>query len=243
MDEPKQYLITGATSGIGYGVCESLLQKRHYVYGIGRDETKVNHLIKDCNFKFLSFDLNHVEKIENVLSGFLENHRIDGVVNCAGMEETLPISIYSPEKVEKIFTLNVFAGIELLRVLSKKKFSNESASFVFLSSVMGLLGQPGKLGYCATKAALLGLVKASALELSKRRIRVNCVSPGVVNTPMTQKLFANIEEENRNRIINMHPLGLGEVADIVPAIEFLLSNESKWITGQNIIIDGGYSIQ
>ena len=108
---------------------------------------------------------------------------------------------------------------------------------------MGVLGQPGKIGYCSTKAAVLGMVKAGALEFAKRKIRVNAVLPGVVNTPMTQNLFAQIGKERIEQITEMHPLGLGNVEDVVPAILFLISENSKWITGQNFVIDGGYSIQ
>jgi NAD(P)-dependent dehydrogenase (short-subunit alcohol dehydrogenase family) len=107
---------------------------------------------------------------------------------------------------------------------------------------MGILGQAGKVGYSSTKAALLGLTKSSALELAKRKIRVNALLPGVVKTPMTNNLFSQLDQTQIDNIINMHPLGIGEVDDIVPIVEFLLSNGSRWITGQNIIIDGGYSI-
>ena len=146
-------------------------------------------------------------------------------------------------KIKQIYSVNVFAGIELLRYFTKKKYSNDGASIVFLSSVMGILGQPGKIGYCSTKSAVLGMVKSSALEFAKRKIRVNAVLPGIVNTPMTQNLFAQIGEVNIKQIAGMHPLGLGEVTDVVPTILFLLSDNSKWITGQNFVIDGGYSIQ
>ena len=107
---------------------------------------------------------------------------------------------------------------------------------------MGTLGQPGKIGYCATKASILGLVKASALEFAKRKIRVNAVLPGIINTPMTQKLFGQINENQISEIENMHPLGFGEVRDVVPTILFLISQNSSWITGQSIVVDGGYSI-
>jgi NAD(P)-dependent dehydrogenase (short-subunit alcohol dehydrogenase family) len=131
----------------------------------------------------------------------------------------------------------------LIRLFSKKKYSNDGASVIFFSSVMGILGQQGKIGYCSSKSAILGLTKSSALELAKRKIRVNAVLPGVVNTPITQKLFSQLEQINIDSIIAMHPLGIGEVEDIVPVVEFLLSDGSRWLTGQNIIIDGGYSIQ
>jgi NAD(P)-dependent dehydrogenase (short-subunit alcohol dehydrogenase family) len=86
-------------------------------------------------------------------------------------------------------------------------------------------------------------IKSSALELAKRKIRVNGIAPGIVDTPLTQKLFSQIDETNKQRIIGMHPLGIGKVSDVVPLIMFLLSDDSKWITGQNIMIDGGYGIQ
>jgi len=108
---------------------------------------------------------------------------------------------------------------------------------------MGELGQAGKVGYCGTKAALLGGVKSLALEVSKRKIRVNAISPGVVATPLTKKMLQQLDEENVNRILGMHPIGIGNTEDVVALLSFLLSDKSKWITGQNIKIDGGYSVQ
>lgn len=239
----KKILVTGATSGIGLALCEYLLANACKVIAIGRDSNKVEHLIKNQLFVFVALDLNKFEEYGSLFDTNLNQEKFDGFVHCAGMEETVPISLYVPEKIENIFKINVFSGIELLRYFSKKKYSNELASVVFISSVMGELGQPGKIGYCSTKAAILGVVKSAALELAKRKIRVNAISPGVVNTPMTKKLFDLIEEDNIKRIADMHPLGIGEVEDVVPLLAFLLSDNSKWITGQNIKIDGGYSVQ
>lgn len=243
----KIYLVTGVTSGIGKDIATNLLALEAKVVGIGRDESKVDDLIKGDNkenFIFVSFDLTILDAIENLLCEFVDNiGRFDGFIHCAGKEETIPLSVYKADKIRMIFETNVFSGIEILRVFSKKKISNENASIVFFSSVMGELGQPGKVGYCATKAAVLGIVKASSLELAKRRIRVNAISPGVVKTPMTQHLFSQLSDEGITLIEGMHPLGLGNVNDITPAVLFLLSDQSKWITGQNIKIDGGYSIQ
>ena len=130
----------------------------------------------------------------------------------------------------------------MIRIFSKKKFSKRDASIVLISSVMSILGQPGKVGYCSSKSATLGLVKSSALELAKKKIRINAISPGVVLTPMTKALFNQLSSENIGSIENMHPLGLGDVSQIYPLVMFLLSDKSTWITGQNYIIDGGYSI-
>ncbi|WP_310556222.1 SDR family oxidoreductase [Flavobacterium sp.] len=238
----KQILITGATSGIGLSLCEYLLENNCKVIAVGRNEDKIKNLKSD-NFTFVKLDLNEFSEYSKIFDEALNGEKLDGFVHCAGMEETLPITLYTPEKIQNIFNINVFSGIELLRFFSKKKYSNDGSSVVFISSVMGELGQPGKVGYCATKSAILGLVKASALELAKRKFRVNAISPGVVNTPMTQKLFSQIDQDNIQRIKNMHPLDIGEVEDVIPLLAFLLSNNSRWITGQNIKIDGGYSIQ
>lgn len=242
----KVFLVTGVTSGIGKGIAMFLLKNEAIVIGIGRDISKVKEIAKDTTekFEFISLDLTQIEKIEPALiKSINEKGKLDGLVHCAGKEETIPLSIYKADKIRSIFEINVFSGIEILRIFSKKKYSNDNASAVFFSSVMGELGQPGKVGYCATKSAILGVVKSASLELAKRKIRVNAISPGVVNTPMTEQLFNQLSKDNIKEIENMHPLGIGEIEDIIPVVVFLLSNSSKWITGQNIKIDGGYSIQ
>jgi NAD(P)-dependent dehydrogenase (short-subunit alcohol dehydrogenase family) len=243
---PKKYLITGATSGIGLATCKKILSNGDIVYAVGRDLSKLRDLTiqyDESSFYFIPFDLSKTSLIESIFDNLLvDGIKFDGFVHCAGIEETIPLTLYSQEKVFKIFEINVFAAIELIRVFSKKKFSNDGASVIFFSSVMGILGQQGKVGYCSSKSAILGLTKSSALELAKRKIRVNSVLPGVVNTPMTQKLFSQLEQTNIDSIVAMHPLGIGEVEDVVPLVEFLLSDGSRWITGQNLIIDGGYSI-
>lgn len=241
----KSILITGVTSGIGKAVAEELLLDSNIqLYGIGRDSSKIQDLINNnVNFTFINFDLFQIDKIEGLFKEEFNDIKFSGFIHCAGMEETLPISLYTPEKVLSIFQINVFSAIELLRFLSKKKHSLDGASFILMSSVMGELGQAGKVGYCSTKAALLGVVKSLALELSKRVIRVNAVLPGIVNTPLTEKLFDQLDEENVDKIKSMHPIGIGEVSDVVGILMYLLSEKSKWVTGQNFKIDGGYSIQ
>lgn len=239
-------LLTGATSGIGLETLKSLLANKNKVYAVARDFSKISNLLElhSDSLVPITFDLKDTENIEKIFNEInLVDEKLDAIIHCAGIEETIPLTLYSPAKIKNIYEVNVFAGIELLRHFTKKKYSNDGASAVFVSSVMGVLGQPGKIGYCSTKAAVLGMVKASALEFAKRKIRVNAVLPGVVNTPMTQNLFSQISAENVEEIKAMHPLGIGEVSDVVPSIEFLISTNSRWITGQNFIIDGGYSIQ
>lgn len=240
----KYILVTGATSGIGKGVVEELIKDSNtIVYGLGRDQSKIADLQQYDNFNFIPLDLSDTEHVEALFVEHFNEIKFSGFVHCAGMEETLPISLYSSQRILDIFQINVFSAIELLRCLSKKKHSVDGASFVLLSSVMGELGQPGKVGYCASKSALLGVVRSLALELAKRKIRVNAVSPGIVNTPLTERMFEQLDKDSVLRIKNMHPIGLGEVDDVVSTLCFLLSDKSRWITGQNLKIDGGYSIQ
>ncbi|MRX67936.1 NAD(P)-dependent dehydrogenase, short-chain alcohol dehydrogenase family [Flavobacterium resistens] len=238
-------LLTGATSGIGFETLKQLVNNGCFVYAIGRDFSKIELFLKEnrSSIETYEFDLAIVDNIENIFSKLdLDNGKLDAMIHCAGIEETTPLIQSTPEKLDHMFNINVFSGIELLRSFSKKKYCNDGASVVFLSSVMGILGQPGKIGYCASKAAVLGVVKSSALELARRKIRVNAVLPGIVNTPMTKLLFESINESQIDKIKEMHPLGFGEVEDVVPTILFLISDKARWITGQSFVIDGGYSV-
>lgn len=240
----KTILVTGATSGIGNAICLDLISKSAIVIGLGRDKSKLNqNLVNHSKFSFYSIDLTQIDQIETLLSNITKSFKLDGLVHCAGKEETVPISVYKHEKIHSLFEINIFSGIEFLRLFSKKKYTNNNSSIILFSSVMGELGQSGKVGYCSSKAAVLGAVRAASLELARRNIRANCISPGVVVTPMTEQLFSQLSEENIQEIKNMHPLGFGNVDDITPLVSFLLSDQSKWITGQNIKIDGGYSVQ
>jgi len=243
----KKYIITGASSGIGYDVMNALLDEGAIVVGIGRDRTKIADLLVKYppeKLSFISFELKDIENIETKFEDeIIPFSKFDGLILCAGVEETLPLGLYKVDRIIDLFKINVFSSVEILRIFSRKKVSNDGASVVFISSVMGELGQAGKVGYCGSKSAILGIVKASALELLKRNIRVNAISPAIVKTAMSDKLLSVLSRENIEEIEKMHPKGFGETSDVVPMIMFLLSDWSKWITGQNIKIDGGYSIR
>jgi NAD(P)-dependent dehydrogenase (short-subunit alcohol dehydrogenase family) len=241
----KKILVTGATSGIGKGISLELLKQGSQVIGIGRNNSNIkNDLLSNSNFIFIQLDLTKLEEIEKVLIDCVDIHgKLDGVVNCAGRQETIPLTIYNYHKIKSLYDINVFAGIEILRIFSKKKISNNNSSVIFISSVMAELGEPGLIGYCSSKAAILGVVNSASLELAKRKIRVNAISPGIVMTQMVENLFIKISQDNIDSIKDMHPLGIGQVEYITPSLLFLLSNQSLWITGQNIKVDGGYSVQ
>jgi len=242
----KNIIITGASSGIGKQCAITFSQLGANVILVARNEERLKdtfNKLEKGNHMIISQDITEYSKLEEIVSTAVEKiGNISGFVYSAGIEMTMPLRSMNYSYYEKIFAINVISGFELARIISKKKYLNEKgASFVFISSVMGILGQAGKVGYCSSKGALISGVKAMALELAKKNIRVNCILPGVVETEMTNKMLENLPEESKKSIINMHPLGLGRPEDIAYACAYLLSDFTRWITGANLIVDGGYS--
>ena len=244
--ENKNILITGASSGIGRQCAITFSQLGANIILIARNKERLketyNKLDKG-NHLIISQDIIEYDKLEQIIKYSVEKvGRISGFVHSAGIEMTLPLRSMQPSYYEKMFSVNVIAGFDLAKIISKKKYINkERASFVFISSVMGILGQPGKIAYCSSKGALISGIRAMALELAKKNIRANCILPGVVETEMSNEMFQKLSEESKKSILEMHPLGLGKPEDIANACAFLLSDASRWITGTNLIVDGGYS--
>ena len=119
--------------------------------------------------------------------------------------------------------------------------TSQGGSIIFISSVMGMVGETGKVLYGMTKGALIAGTKSLALELARKKIRVNCISPGVVVSPMSENAIYSKDEKSLQRIKDLHPLGLGEAEDVANSCIFLLSDAGKWISGTNLVVDGGYT--
>ncbi len=241
----KNIVITGASSGIGRSCAVSASRMGASLVLIGRNVERLedtSDMLSGANHIYYSQDITEFEKLDELISGCVAKiGRLSGFIHCAGIEMTVPLRIMRKEIYEKLFSLNVISAFELARIISQKKYvSRDGASFVFVSSIMGWLGQKGRIGYCSSKAAIIGGAKAMALELASKRIRVNCVLPGVVQTEMTAKMFASLPETSISEIIKKHPLGLGQPLDVANACLFLLSDLSQWITGTNLVVDGGY---
>jgi NAD(P)-dependent dehydrogenase (short-subunit alcohol dehydrogenase family) len=184
-------------------------------------------------------------KVEEILRSTVANGKyISGFVHCAGIEKTVLLKGTKPSVFKEIFETNVFAAFELARIISQKGIVDPTgASFLFLSSVLGRLGNPGSIAYSSSKSALLSGVKSMALELAQKKIRCNCLLPGIVETEMIQKLYESIPPEAKEKITSKYPLGLGKPSDIAALAAFLLSDNARWITGAEYVIDGGYSAQ
>jgi len=138
--------------------------------------------------------------------------------------------------------VNLLAGLALARVVSRRDVMTEGeGSLLFISSVYGRVGKAGQVGYSATKGAVSAAVRSMALEMARRKIRVNALSPGLVRTEMTEKAFALLSQAQVEEIEKAHPLGVGTPEDVARAAAFLLSPLSRWITGIDLMIDGGYT--
>lgn len=247
--EGKHILITGASGGIGRQCAISCSKQGARVSLLGRNKDRLEETLKEMfgeEHLVLPFDLSGCEEYDKLVSAMVNDlGAIDGFVHAAGIESTIPLPLLRPKVYKEHFDVNVIASFELARILSKKKYLNltgSSPSFVFIASVMGELGQVGKTAYCASKGALVNGVRALALELSGKNIRLNSISPGLIgDSPMGQELLDQVPEGARRDIVASHPLGLGTTQDVANAVIFLLSDSSRWITGTNMIVDGGYS--
>lgn len=242
----KHILITGASSGIGKSCAIHCAQQGARVTLLGRNEERLKATLtelKSSSARFFSVDLTDYEATAEVVKEAVQAQgRISGLVHCAGVSTTLPLRSLKTEKVEHLLQINVTAAIELTRLCTKKAhFSAEGGSIIYLSSVMGVVGEAGKTAYSLTKGALLAGAKSLALELARRKIRVNCIAPGVVETPMSTSAVYSQTETAQQRIKAMHPLGLGQPEDIALACIYLLSDAARWVTGTNLIVDGGYT--
>jgi len=250
MDNPfslvgKNILVTGASSGIGRQCAISCSQMGATLILIGRDKERLAEtmsLLSGSGHHTFLFDVTHFDDIEALIHKVTEiSGKISGFIHSAGIEITRPFNIMTLDIYDEIFKVNTFAAFEFARVISKKKYANEDGlSLVFISSVISQCGQTGLVAYAASKSALIGGMKSMAVELSAKRIRVNTVDAGWISgTKMTEKYDAANSSDGTKLIL--YPLGYGMPEDVANACVYLLSDASRWVTGTNMIVDGGYS--
>jgi NAD(P)-dependent dehydrogenase (short-subunit alcohol dehydrogenase family) len=236
----KTILVTGATAGIGLEICKQIAIAGGHFIGIGRNIEKLQQYIVDSKLeesKAVKFDLRELENIHLLVSDF--SVKIDGFVHSAGIAHVSPMHFFNYTDYENIRKINLDCVLVLFSELLKKKKINKHSSVVFISSISAIRGAKGNGLYAITKSALDTISKVYANELSSKYIRVNTLQPGMVETDMSAQAEDVLSKEVMDIDRSKYPLGYGEVKDIALPVVFLLSNASKWITGQSIVIDGG----
>lgn len=238
-------LVTGASSGIGRNTAILLSELGARLVLTGRDPSRLTSALSELageGHYIEPFNLSAVEEIPGwVRAVATKTGPLSGMAHCAGVHSHRPLKILDSQNFEEIQRINVTASIMLAKGFRQKNCCTIDASIVMLSSVAGLVGQPGIAAYAASKGALLGLTRCLALELAQQQIRVNCVAPAMVKTEMAEHFFNALNPEQIASIEQAHPLGIGKPRDVANAVAFLISDAARWITGSVLIVDGGYT--
>jgi NAD(P)-dependent dehydrogenase (short-subunit alcohol dehydrogenase family) len=238
----KTILVTGASSGIGKAIAIESSKMGANVIITGRNEERLKktyYLLKGNGHGLIVADLSVKEDIERLHK---ELPVIDGLVNCAGLTKVAPFSFATRDSFEEVMNVNFFAPTELTRLMVKTKKIRKGASIVFISSVSGVYcSAVASAIYSSSKGAVNGLVKGIALDLAPKGIRVNSVNPGMIDTDIFTG--SAITDEQLKTDMLRYPLGrYGKPEEVAYAVIYLLSDAATWITGSNLLIDGGYTL-
>ena len=246
--ENKVIIVTGASSGIGAQCAIDCSKMGARVVLVARNEERLKQTLEQCEepsrHMILPFDLSSSDGLKETIKDVVAKvGKINGVVNCAGMSSVTPLKLVTDELLDLFFRTNVYSAINLSKEVTRVGNYNKEhgCSIIFFASIMGLCGEKCKTMYSATKGALIAAARSMACELAKNKVRVNVVSPGAIETPINAKLPHMADPELRKELEDKHLLGLGECSDISNACIYLLSDAAKWVTGQNLIVDGGYT--
>jgi NAD(P)-dependent dehydrogenase (short-subunit alcohol dehydrogenase family) len=235
-------LVIGAGSGIGKAIAEQLIELKEAIIIADINLNKWDSNPKN-NILFYQLNVTNEESINIMIEHFrTEDISINGLIYTVGKAVTLPLNSIKTETYKELIELNTLSFFNLISKLATHQLiSEQGASIVVISSVVGQYGARGKIAYGLTKGAIDSGIKSLALEMASKNIRVNAIAPGTVQTEMLDKLISSIGEEEVKKMLLDYPLGVGYPQDISELAVFLLSKQSKWITGSIITIDGGYS--
>ena len=235
----KNIIVTGASGGIGNSIVEKLYEQGANVLATGTRIEKLEEIKKKFNdIKILKFDISQHEKIEEFINSAtnLLGGSLNCIINNAGItKDNLTIRM-SLEEWTKVIDLNLTSTFLMCKHSIKKMLKNKSGKIINITSVVGHTGNVGQANYTASKAGIVAMSKSLAIEYAKKNINVNCISPGFISTAMTDQ----IDEKHKEAIIARIPCNrLGKPEDIANAVTFLSSNQSDYINGETLHVNGG----
>ncbi len=239
MSRIKKVFITGASGGIGSAICDKFYNQNFTLVLTSSSNTKLENLKKKYGSThfYCKIDLSDNKNLQNSLDEISKIHKdLSVIVNNAGVTQDNLIFRMKDEQWSNVIQTNLNSNFQIIKSLLPNMLSQKYGKIIGISSIVGSTGNPGQANYVASKSGLVGLYKSIALEVAKRNINVNIISPGFISTAMTD----NLNEEQKKTYLTRIPMGrFGEPEDIANLVNFLSNDESSYITGQNFHINGG----
>ena len=231
--------VTGSSGGIGAAICKKFKDNNYSLILTSSSKKKIEDLknIYGDNHSYYSLDLSDVDNLQDNLNIISKDHKdISVIVNNAGITDDSLVIRMSNENWSKVIQTNLSSNYQIIKTLLPNMLSNRYGKIIGISSIVGSTGNPGQANYVASKSGMVGLYKSIALEVAKRNINVNTISPGFISTIMTDTL----KDEQKETYLSRIPMSrFGKPEDVANLVYFLSSDDSSYITGQNFHINGG----
>ena len=239
MNREKKIFVTGASGGIGTSICDKFIDKDFSLVMTSSSDEKISLLKNKYGNEhyYYKVDLSNIENLQNSLKQISNDHKdISVIVNNAGKTHDSLIFRMKSEQWSEVIQTNLNSNFLIIKSLLPNMLSNKYGKIIGVSSIVGTTGNPGQANYVASKSGLVGLYKSIALEVARRNINVNIISPGFISTSMTEKLN---DDQKKNYMSRIPMMRFGNPQEVANLVYFLSSDESSYITGQNIHINGG----
>ncbi|HZQ54244.1 MAG TPA: SDR family NAD(P)-dependent oxidoreductase [Bryobacteraceae bacterium] len=244
----RAILVTGASSGIGRDTAVLLSELGATLILVARNVEnleKTRSQLRGAGHITAQFDVAEASGLPTLLKELsAKTGPLHGIVHCAGVYSIRLIRSLDLSQIEQMLRVNLSSAMLLVKGFRQKSVAAKGGSVVLLSSAAAVKGQAGLSLYSASKAALIGFARSAAVELAPEGLRVNCIAPGWVETPMTREARESmLTDEQASAIEKAHPLGIGHPRDVAHAAAFLLADTGRWVTGTTLVVDGGFSAQ
>lgn len=238
----KRIVVAGASSGLGRAAALALGAAGAELVLLGRNEERLREVSgRTGGHRWMSVDLTSDDAADDAIRSIAADGALHGIFHSAGTSLVAPMRMTKTDQIRDLFGAAVFGALGVARAISRRGVMQDGGSAVFMSSVSALRGRRGMVAYSSSKAATSGMVRALAVELADRGIRVNAITAGAIETEMHHDFANSVSEEMVRNYRSLHPLGFGRAEDVANAVAFLLSDASRWITGIDLPVDGGYA--